>query len=412
VKPVRLAYVATHPIQYQAPLLRYINAHSNIEITALFMSDFSVREYHDEEFGTTFKWDVDLLSGYEHRFLPTFGDNTRIDGARPFVKSWRKALKETGADVCWSHGYAQPNNLRALFAARSLGMKTMTRSDIWELSKLGGGLKRRVKDKLVRWVFSRIDAFLCVGSLNRDYYRDAGVPDEKLFWAPYTVDNEAFVASVEAARPQVAAFKSSVDMDANRPVILYASKLTRRKKIDDLMAAYEKVAAPLPEHERPYLLVVGDGEMKPELESWMRRLGWESIKFLGFQNQSRLPLMFAASDIFVLPSAREPWGLIVNEVMNAGLPVVLTDECGCAPDLVPDGENGFVYPVGDIDALAQALATLSSDRELRLRMGEASRRIIETWSHRECLDALAKCLRGWGHEIEIQAEATEERHHA
>lgn len=412
MKPIRLAYVVTHPIQYQAPLLRYINAHSNIEVTALFMSDFSVREYRDEEFGTTFKWDVDLLSGYEHQFLPTFGDNTRIDGPRPYVKSFRRALKSTGASVCWSHGYAQPNNLRAIFAARSLGMKTMTRSDIWELSKQGAGFKRRLKDRIVRWVFSKIDAFLCVGTLNREYFRSAGVPEYKLFWAPYTVDNEAFAASVEAARPQVSAFKSSIDIEENRPVILYSSKLTRRKKIDDLMAAYEQMAAPLPENERPYLLVVGDGEMRPELEAWMHRLGWESIKFLGFQNQSRLPLMFAASDIFVLPSAREPWGLIVNEVMNAGLPVVLTDECGCAPDLVPDDRNGIIYPVGDTDALAAALGRLCADAELRRKMGQASMEIISRWSHRECLQALAECLRGWGHEVEIYPETSEHRQRA
>jgi glycosyltransferase involved in cell wall biosynthesis len=140
------------------------------------------------------------------------------------------------------------------------------------------------------------------------------------------------------------------------------------------------------------LLFVGDGEERRRLEERVRRLGWRSVLFLGFKNQSELPRYYDLCDVFVLPSEKEPWGLVVNEAMNAAKPVVVSDRVGCAPDLVRDGVNGFVFPAGDIGALAERLRRLTEDPELARRMGEESLRIIDKWNFDADVQGLLEAL--------------------
>ena len=116
------------------------------------------------------------------------------------------------------------------------------------------------------------------------------------------------------------------------------------------------------------------------------------MRFLGFQTQAELAALFDLCDVFVMPSASEPWGLVVNEVMNAGKPVLVTDQAGCGPDLVRQGHNGYIYPTGDVDALAAHLATLCADAGLRARMGAASLEIISGWDFEADVRALTRAL--------------------
>lgn len=395
---VKVAYLVSHPIQYQAPLLKHIVEHSNVDLTALFMSDFSVRSYHDKEFGTELKWDVPLLEGYKHQFLPTVGGREKIDNPRPFVPNFKKILKEGEFDVLWSHGYAHQNSVRAIAAAKSLGMDVMVRAESQWASALGTGIRRKAKEVMIRRVFGMVDAFLCIGSANQQYYTSFEVPDSKMFLVPYAVDNERFQQRCNEARPKAAEFKMKLDMDLERPVVLYASKLTARKKITDLMAAFEIAFAAAPDGRKPYLMIAGDGEQRPELEQWMAS-GWaEHTRFLGFQNQTELPLIYAASDLFVLASAREPWGLVVNEVMNAEMPVVVSDEVGSAYDLVQEGETGWVIKVGDIQALANCITKICLDPGLSAQMGRAAMERVSQWGYEEDLDGILQALQHLGYE--------------
>jgi glycosyltransferase involved in cell wall biosynthesis len=138
---------------------------------------------------------------------------------------------------------------------------------------------------------------------------------------------------------------------------------------------------------------VGDGEERQSLEQLVLTEKLSNVRFLGFQNQSQLPVFFSICDIFVLPSDNEPWGLIVNEVMNAGCPVVVTNEVGCHPDLVEEGINGYVYPVGDVPALSGILENLVAQPDLRRRMGEASLRIVAEHSYEQCVAGLHQFIK-------------------
>ena len=391
-RPYRVAYLVTHPIQYQAPLLRYIVAHSEIELTAFFMSDLSLKSYQDEGFGTAVEWDVPLLEGYPSVMLPALGDTQRISALRPFVYGLARHLKAGRFDALWLHGYAHQASLRALFIAKSLGIKVFLRTDSQLASSTSQPLKGWVKARLLRRLFRAVDGFLVAGALNRDYFRHFRAPDAKMFLLPFAVDNDFFARQAAFARPKREHLRAELGLSPGRPVILFASKFLRRKRAGDLLEAYRRLSPDAHQEPRPYLLFVGDGEQRAAVEAEAQRLGWSSVRFLGFKNQTELPPLFDLCDVFVLPADTEPWGLIVNEVMNAAKAVIVTDQVGAAADLVREGENGYVVPVGDTTALARRLQDVTCDPDRAQRMGERSLEIIRDWGFREDLAGLQQAL--------------------
>jgi glycosyltransferase involved in cell wall biosynthesis len=203
--------------------------------------------------------------------------------------------------------------------------------------------------------------------LNSEYWQHYLGPDIPSFTMPYCVDNAYFQARSKEAQPGRAALQQELGIDPSRPVILFASKLQERKRCIDLLEAYLQVIAR--PGLRPYLVIVGDGEERAALEARAAQSGVDSIRFCGFRNQSELPRFFDLATVFVLPSRHEPWGLIVNEAMNAGRPVILSNDVGCQPDLVTDGVEGFVFSVGNVNSLASALVRLLEDPGCAPRMG-------------------------------------------
>ena len=129
IQPYRVACLTTHPIQYQAPLFRYLSADPAIDLTVFFLSDLSVREYHDRGFGVSFGWDVPLLEGYRYAFLPCVGRSDRLSIWRPLVYGLRRHLGAGGFDAIWLHGYAHQAMLRAIAVAGALGIKVLLRGE-------------------------------------------------------------------------------------------------------------------------------------------------------------------------------------------------------------------------------------------------------------------------------------------
>jgi glycosyltransferase involved in cell wall biosynthesis len=209
------------------------------------------------------------------------------------------------------------------------------------------------------------------------------------FLMPYAVDNGYFAERAATADPEK--LRSELQLTPGRPVILFASKLQTRKHADHLIEAYARFCATSP-HAVPYLLIVGDGEERARLEERARELALEGVRFPGFRNQSELPTFFALADVFVLPSRHEPWGLIVNEAMASGCAVIVSNEVGSHADLVTDGVEGFVFPVGDIDALTGALARVLSSPEQIRRMREAARARIASWDFEADVRGLRQAL--------------------
>jgi glycosyltransferase involved in cell wall biosynthesis len=379
---VRLAYLVSHPIQYQAPLLRRIAQEPDIDLTVFFGSDFSLRGYADKGFGgVDVKWDIPLVDGYKHEFLPVLRDNATVGPFAPINRGILSRLRgragEGPFDLLWVHGYASVNALHGILAAKALGIPVLLRAESTLIDRPRSRSKLLAKQLFFTMLRQLVDGVLPIGTLNAAYWRQYLGEDFPAWPMPYAVDNVYFRDRSCAAASGRSALQAELSLDPSRPVILFASKLQERKRCIDLLEAYLQLA-PATE-PRPYLLIVGDGEERPALEARAAASGVEGVRFCGFRNQSELPRFFDLATVFVLPSRHEPWGLIVNEVMNAARPVILTDDVGCQPDLITDGVEGCVVPPGNIRALTAALIAVLEIPSTAQRMGYAALNRIRDW---------------------------------
>jgi glycosyltransferase involved in cell wall biosynthesis len=236
-------------------------------------------------------------------------------------------------------------------------------------------------------LYRMLDGFLAIGSANRDFYRAMGVPDSRISLVPYTVDNTRFTAKSTLSEVERLATRNRYGISSDRPAILYVSKFMRRKHPDHLVEAARRLAA---EGLSFDLVLAGNGEMQRELEGMIVDL--PNVVMPGFINQQEMPALLGACDIFVLPSEDEPWGLIVNEAMCAGLAVVVSAEVGCVADLVEDGGNGRTFLAGDVGGLTDALRAIVADPSLRQSMSARGRELIQRWSYQECLEGLREAV--------------------
>lgn len=386
----RLAVLNTHPIQYFAPLYRRISAEPDIDLTVYFCSLQGAHEYLDRDFGTSVRWDTPLLEGYRWKLLPNLRRTSAVGGFWSLINpAVIVELRRERYDALWVHGHGHATHLLAALAARALGTPVLMRGETHLL--LRRSLRKRVaRSVLMRFLYNSVcSACLPIGSRNHAFYLAHGVPTEHLFLVPYAVDNDYFTVRSDEARSQRAARRAELGIAEDMVVILFAAKLSARKRPMDLLQAYTEVRrADL----RAALLVVGSGEEESELRTYVEEHSVPDVHFVGFRNQSELPAMYALSDVFVLPSDNEPWGLAINEAMCAGLPIVAADEIGATADLVRHGENGFLYHAGDVATLRAHLSTLIGDPVLLSNMGACSREIIGEWSFDRCVDGVSRAL--------------------
>lgn len=396
LRKVRLAYLVSHPIQYQAPLLRRIALEPDIDLTVLFGSNFSLRGYKDQGFGVEVAWDTPLLDGYRSEFLRPLRDTGQVSPTTPISRGIYRRLQQADGspafDALWVHGYASVNSLQAILAANALGIPVLLRAESWLADRPRTPWKLALKSSFFKLMGKGIAAVLPIGTQNAAYWTYYFGTSFPQFLMPYAVNNDYFANLAAAATPREHELRTELALAPDRPVILFASKLQQRKHADHLLEAYRAFAADCPPAHRPYLVIVGDGEQRAQLEAESRQLGLEDVRFAGFRNQSELPRFFQLADVFVLPSRHEPWGLIVNESMASGCPVIVSTDVGCHADLITDGVEGCVYPVGDIPALTQALRRVFASPQTAATMGEAARRRISTWTYEQDIQGLRKAL--------------------
>jgi glycosyltransferase involved in cell wall biosynthesis len=379
-RPVRVACIGGHPVQWAVPLLRRISREPDIELTAFYSSDFSLRGSVDPGFGRAIQWDVPLLEGYRYEFFPRIWDSGRVGFARPLTWGVFRRLRQGRFDVVWVGGYNRLYSLQAIFSAALLRLPLMIRSDSNLFSPERSPRTRAAKAVLAPLLRPFISLALSCGVVNTEYWQHYFGKKFPVFTVPFCVDNEFFRQRALEAAPRREQLRRELGLEPGRPIVLYASKFHYWKGCMDLVEAYIRLSPAPGVDPNAYLLMVGDGPARQDLEARVKESGLSSIRFLGFRNQTELPPIFDLCDVFVLPSHGEPWGLIVNEVMNAGRPIIVSDRVGCRPDLVHDGLNGLSFPARDVEALSQCLRRLIGDPALRVSMGENSLRIIQNHS--------------------------------
>jgi glycosyltransferase involved in cell wall biosynthesis len=381
--PLRLAIVATHPIQYYAPWFQRVAAEPGIDLKVFYLWNFGVTEQRDHGFGRNVQWDLPLLDGYAHEFV----ENTSSDpGTHHFWglrnPSLTARLLQFQPDAILSYGYNYASCQRLVWTWDRKGAPLIFRGDSHRLLRSDGPTEQ-IRRQWIQTVFRRFGAFLYVGEANRDYFRYHGVPDDKLFFTPHAVDNVRFIGAEADAREQAIRRRAELGIPPEQKVILFAGKFQPKKRPDHLIAAFIAL-----NREDAVLVLVGDGEMEAALRA--QAGAHPRIHFVPFQNQSLMPRTYALADLFVLPSQGrdETWGLAVNEAMCLGKPIIVSSQVGCAQDLVRPGENGLVFPAGDVLALTAALRDALSDSARLARWGERSREIISGYTYDRALDGL------------------------
>ena len=369
---VRIAILATHPIQYQAPLYRALASRGDVALKLFFCWDFGVKETRDPGFGQTIRWDVPLLEGYDHEFVPNVSKRPGTDHffglVNPGAFSRMAAFRP---DVLIVHGYAHATENDVMVRARLKGIPVLLRGESNLLAERPLHIAA-AKRLALPPIFRGLGGALAIGTLSARYFEHYGVPKDRVFIAPYTVDNSFFQSQAETVREDARAFRAELGIPEGDLVVNYAAKLIPVKGCADLIRAF--AARPRP---KTHLVLIGDGPLRGELESLAQSLS-ARVHFVGFVNQKRMPAAYALGDVFVLPSRFEPWGLAVNEAMNLGLPIVASDQVGAVPDLVgPD--NGWVFPAGSVPALARVLDEALASPEARASRGKASLRRIAAW---------------------------------
>lgn len=373
----RIGFLVSHPIQYYTPIFRELA--QRCDLTVFFAHKQNAAQQARAGYGVAFDWDVDLLSGYESQFLENVA---RVPSTQTFAGCNTPEIADRiGAgrfDAFVVPGWSLRAYWQAVRACRRARVPVMVRGDS-QLAGQRGGAVGRVKGVVFPHMLKQFDACLYVGQRNREYLEHYGVAADRLFFSPHCVDNEAFRRASNAAR-EAGGHGSTTGA---RRRVLFVGRLVDSKRPMDVMQAVARLVAA----RRPVdLVVAGAGELQGRMEE-AARAGGVDARFLGFVNQSKLPAVYASSDVVVLPSAAiETWGLVVNEAMACGVPAVVSDAVGCGPDLIRPGVTGAVSPFGDIPALASAIGSVLALDPAAVRRSLAER--LEIYSPPRAADGV------------------------
>ncbi len=369
----RLAIITTHPIQYNAPLFRRLQERGKIAIRVFYTwGQAASEQVYDPGFGKEIKWDLPLLDGYDHVFVKNIARNP---GSHHFSGINNPTLQSQVNEWKPSHllvyGWANRSHLK-LIVSNSKKIPVLFRGDSHLLQPRSTvtNIFRRI---LLKWIYSHINSALFVGTLNKKYFLEMGIPEEKLVFAPHAVDNVSFSKGVIAGAKDIIALKNKLGIGPSDRVVVYAGKLDSNKNVSLLIKAFRNIKC-----RDLHLVVFGDGPAKDLL---CAMAGDDlRIHFMPFQNQSMMPVVYGVSDIFVLPSRSETWGLAINEAMACGKAVIASSGCGAAPDLVQDGVNGFTFRNNDEADLEKSILSCLENNTKLVQMGDESLKLISQWS--------------------------------
>jgi len=356
----KLAIVCTHPIQYYVPLFQQLA--SKVCLMVFYSERENNNSKYDPGFRKKIKWDIPMLNGYPHAFP-----------GRDIIAQ----LEIFNPDKILIYGWPFHRHLKII---RYFKGKIWFRGDSI-VPEQESRLKTTFKSLLLKWVYGHVDKVFYVGTQNKFYFQKYGLREEQLIFAPHAVDNARFG---HINRQQSLAIRRQLRVPEEDILILFAGKFNRNKNPGILLSAFCNL-----DLSHVHLLFVGDGDLKQKLKQDIR--GLPRVHILPFQNQTAMPAIYQASDLFCLTSIKETWGLSVNEAMAAGKAILIADSVGCATDLVGP-ENGRVFNCNSLADLQKKLCELTIDKARLLKYGQRSKSIIQDWSVAQQVQTLLREL--------------------
>jgi glycosyltransferase involved in cell wall biosynthesis len=385
----KISYFISHPIQYQAPLLKYLHENlKDVDLEVVYFTKHTIGGL-DKQFGVNIIWDIPLLQGYKYVFLKNFSLRPAVSGSFFGLVNFGviNYLIKRKPESIILHGWSYFSNILVLVVAKLLRIKIILRAE----SPLSA---EENKSKINHFIKKRIlglcDRFLFIGKENKSFYEFMGIQKSQMFYAPYCVDNDRFIDAKKNFQYSTNSIRSEFNIPDNNTLLLFCGKLIDKKRPLDIVKALNQINS-----KTTSILYVGTGKLKADIENYVRDNKMTNVHFSGFVNQTELYKFYLSSDIFILPSTYgETWGLVVNEAMLHSLPILVSNHVGCVPDLVKPGENGYSYECGNIDDLKGKIEQLSSLNKSKLiSMGAKSFEIIQNYSFKEVLKGVEQSLR-------------------
>ncbi|QNN43017.1 glycosyltransferase family 4 protein [Pedobacter roseus] len=377
----KLAIITTHPIQYYAPVFKLLAKKTQLKVFYTWGEQSMVK--YDKGFAKQIEWDIPLLDGYDYQFLVNASKDPGTHHFNGIINpGLQSTVKYFEPDAILIYGWAWKSHLKALrFFKGKIPIYFRGDSTLLDKQKNFKGLLRKL---FLKWIYSHVDKAFYVGSANKNYYSQFGLKEKQLFFTPHAIDNSRFG---KTDRQETIKIREKLSIGTDGILILFAGKLEPKKAPDLLLKALKQLANP-----KLQLLFVGNGELEKELKLMADNL--TNVHFMDFQNQSKMPAIYQACDLFCLPSKgpNETWGLAVNEAMAAGKAVLVSTKVGCAVDLVKPGINGEVFRSNDLDELMQKLGELTDSKEKLTKMGIQSQQIIQNWSFEKQVKAIVDTI--------------------
>jgi len=385
----RVLLVCSHPVQYASPLFRLMAEHPQLDILVAYCSLQGAERGHDPEFGGEVVWDVPLLHGYPWVQLPNRSPRPGLSRFFGLTNPglWKLVRQGKFDAVVLYTGYRYASFWIAIAAAKSRRAPVLFGTDANSLQpRSGGAWRMHVK----RWLWPRLfrlaDVVIVPSEASVEMMVSLGIPEKRVMVTPFVVDNNWWKEQV--AHVDGSAVRRHWGLPENALVVLFCAKLQPWKRPQDLLQAFARANVP-----GAFLVYVGDGPLRGELEAGAEALGVAGrVRFLGFLNQSKLPEVYRAADLLVLPSDYDACPVVICETMLCGCPAVITDRIRGRFDLVKHGSTGFIYPCGDLDALAGILAEVLPDRARLAQIAEAARERMESWSPPDTVEAHVRAV--------------------
>lgn len=366
----RLAIIISHPIQYYSPLFQKLSKKCNLKVFyTLGKSDC----HYDFDFQKEIQWDIPLLEGYEYSFVENKAKNPGYNHFTGIVNpNLVSNIQTFNPDVILFFGWAYYSHLKAMrYFKNKIPIWFRGDSTLIDDQPV---FKKMLRKTLLKWVYSAVDKAFYVGIANKAYFKEYGLKENQLVFAPHSIDNERFRGDHHEA---ASALRIKLGLGKGNMLILFAGKFETKKNPILLMRAFLEINDPA-----AHLVFVGNGKLEKELKAYGKSsLSSDRIHFLDFQNQTAMPAIYQACDLFCLPSQgpNETWGLAINEAMAAGKAILVSDKVGSHYNLVKEDYNGYVFQSQNLNSMKEKLMLLNNLPKLR-KFGQNSSEIITSWN--------------------------------
>ncbi|MGA2418424.1 MAG: glycosyltransferase family 4 protein, partial [Candidatus Staskawiczbacteria bacterium] len=327
----KLAIISTIPLRYHVQLYRELANSPKINLTVYFCLDWKFLNQPDNIF-----FNKNFLNGYNYKFLKNYSPFTSLTTSPFYLMNFGiwKEIKKNQYDAVIIHAWNNFTWWLTFFTCLRFKTPVLFMTDASNLSNSSRPAWKKWLKKIYfkKILFKNAAGFLISGSVNENFYKEYGVPKKKMIELHYSYGYEDFLTAAKELKLQRQNIRKYSGIKDNDFVLLFVGRLDEVKNIFTLLKAYKGI-----NYKNKKLFIVGDGPLRNQIEKCIKNLNIEGVFLAGLKPKKKLFDFYAFSDALILPSTDEPWGMVINEAMCFGLPIIASDKVGAAVDLVQDG---------------------------------------------------------------------------